>query len=77
VRDAEGYEFTTTAARVFVQDGRIEGLEPLSGNGPLGYVRADSYEIEDEGDRVIFRGNVDLTIYPDGKDDETSVENEE
>ncbi|MEO0451473.1 MAG: LPS export ABC transporter periplasmic protein LptC [Pseudomonadota bacterium] len=77
VRDAEGYEFTTTAARVFVQDGRIEGLEPLSGNGPLGDVRADSYEIEDEGDRVIFRGNVDLTIYPDGKDDETSVENEE
>lgn len=68
VRDREGYEFTTTAARVFVQEGRVQGLEPLSGNGPLGDVRADSYEIEDEGDRVIFRGNVDLTIYPDGED---------
>ena len=77
VRDAEGYEFTTTAARVFVQEGRVQGLEPLSGNGPLGDVRADSYEIEDEGDRVIFRGNVDLTIYPGGKDEETSTENEE
>ena len=66
VRDAEGYEFTTTAARVFVQEGRVQGLEPLSGNGPLGDVRADSYEIEDDGDRVILRGNVDLTIYPDG-----------
>jgi len=66
IRDREGYEFTTTAARVFVQEGRVQGLEPLSGNGPLGDVRADSYEIEDEGDRVIFRGNVDLTIYPDG-----------
>lgn len=68
IRDREGYEFTTTAARVFVQEGRVQGLEPLSGNGPLGDVRADSYEIEDEGDRVIFRGNVDLTIYPDGED---------
>lgn len=65
VRDSEGYEFTTTAARVFVQEGRVQGLEPLSGNGPLGDVRADSYEIEDDGDRVILRGNVDLTIYPD------------
>lgn len=68
VRDAEGYEFTTTAARIFVQEGRVQGLEPLNGNGPLGDVRADSYEIEDEGDRVIFRGNVDLTLYPDGRE---------
>ena len=68
IRDRDGYEFTTTAARVFIQEGRVQGLEPLSGNGPLGDVRADSYEIEDEGDRVIFRGNVDLTIYPDGDD---------
>ncbi|MEC7290276.1 MAG: hypothetical protein VXW22_09335 [Pseudomonadota bacterium] len=68
VRDSDGYEFSTTAARVFVQEGRVQGLEPLSGNGPLGDVRADSYEIEDDGDRVILRGNVDLTIYPDGRD---------
>lgn len=70
VRDREGYEFTSTAARIFVQEGRVQGIEPLSGNGPLGDVRADSYEIEDEGDRVIFRGNVDMTIYPDGREDE-------
>lgn len=68
VRDRDGYEFTTTAARVFIQEGRVRGLEPLSGTGPLGDVRADSYEIEDDGDRIIFRGNVDLTIYPDGRE---------
>ena len=68
VRDSDGYEFSTTAARVFVQEGRVQGIEPLSGNGPLGDVRADSYEIEDDGDRVILRGNVDLTIYPDGRE---------
>ena len=69
VRDREGYEFSTTAARVFVQDGRVQGLEPLNGNGPLGDVRADSYEIEDDGDRIIFRGNVDMTLYPEGRAD--------
>ena len=67
VRDSEGYEFTTTAARVFVQEGRVQGLQPLSGFGPLGDMRADSYEIVDDGDRVILRGNVDLTIFPDGR----------
>lgn len=77
VRDSDGYAFTTTAARVFVQEGRVQGLEPLSGNGPLGDVRADSYEIEDDGDRVILRGNVDLTIYPDGPEPETDELSEE
>lgn len=77
IRDRDGYEFTTTAARVFVQEGRVQGLEPLSGNGPLGDVRADSYEIEDDGDRVIFRGNVDLTIYPDGDDGSEESESDE
>ena len=77
VRDREGYEFTTTAARVFVQDGRVQGLEPLNGNGPLGDVRADSYEIEDDGDRIIFRGNVDMTLYPDGRSEPEEIESVE
>lgn len=86
VNDGQGYTFKTTAARVFVQDGRVEGLEPLSGNGPLGDVRSDSYEIVDDGDRVILRGNVDMTIYPDRDEapasepsvlDETEIAEEE
>ena len=77
VRDSEGYEFTTTAARVYVQDGRVQGLEPISGIGPLGDIIADSYEIEDEGDRVIFRGNVGFTLYPDGRDESEATETEE
>lgn len=77
ILDRDGYEFTTTAARIFIQEGRVQGLEPLSGNGPLGDVRADSYEIEDEGDRVIFRGNVDLTIYPDRDDGSEEPESDE
>lgn len=68
VNDGQGYAFQTTAARVFVQEGRVDGLEPLSGNGPLGDLRSDSYEIIDDGDRLILRGNVDMTIYPGGRD---------
>lgn len=68
--DADGYEFNTTAARAFVQEGRVEGLEPLLGRGPLGDVRADTYEILDDGDRVVLRGNVDMTLYPGGRDDD-------
>ena len=56
------------AARAFVRDGRVRGLEPLQGTGPHGDVRADTYEILDEGDRVVLRGNVDMTIYPDGRE---------
>jgi lipopolysaccharide export system protein LptC len=77
VRDAEGYEFTTSAARVYVQEGRVQGLEPISGIGPLGDIVADSYEIEEEGDRVIFRGNVGFTLYPDGRDGTEATETEE
>lgn len=68
VRDPEGYVFGTSAARVFVQEGRVRGLEPLDGAGPLGDVRADAYEIVDEGDRVILRGCVYMTIFPGGRD---------
>lgn len=74
VIDADGYEFKTTAARAFVQEGRVEGLEPLQGRGPLGDVSADTYEILDDGDRVVLRGNVDMTLYPGGRDDEQAPE---
>lgn len=69
VTDGEGYSFSTTAARVFVQESRVAGLQPLSGSGPLGDVRSDSYEIVDGGDRVILRGNVDMLIFPGGRED--------
>ncbi len=67
VTDKDGYSFDTAAARVNLLEGRVEGYEPLSGDGPLGDVRADTYEILEDGNRVILRGNVDMTIYPDGR----------
>ena len=62
--DIEGNRFVTTHARMFVQENRVVGLEPLEGNGPLGKIRADSYEIRDGGTRIIFTGNVWTEIQP-------------
>lgn len=62
VRDQAGYNFQTTSARFFVTEGRVVGLEPLRGAGPLGDIRSDSYEITEDGDVITFRGNVQMVF---------------
>jgi len=56
--DAAGYTFTSQKTRMYVRENRVEGQEPLNGFGPVGEVRADSYEVLDDGDRIILKGNV-------------------
>lgn len=58
MRDPGGYTFTTEAATMFVQENRIVGETEIRGEGPIGEIRADTYEVTDNGKRVIFRGNV-------------------
>lgn len=60
VTDQAGYRFFTTSARFHIAQGRIEGREPLRGQGPLGDIRSDTYEITEDGDVVNFRGNVEM-----------------
>ena len=70
----KGYEFNSTSARMFVEEGRVEGIDPLNGRGPLGDVRSDTYEVLDEGDRVLLSGRVEMTIFPGGRaEDETTT----
>lgn len=64
ISDAAGYMFNSQGARVHVAEDRVEGLSPLEGRGPLGDIKADSYEILDGGDRIVFKGNVQTVIYP-------------
>ena len=64
ITDASGYSFTTSGARVHVGEGRVEGLSPLRGKGPLGDIRCDSYEVLEDGNRVVCTGNVRTVIYP-------------
>lgn len=65
VADASGYIFRSTSARFHVNDGRVEGVEPLYGVGPLGEVRSDTYQITDDGAVMTFSGNVEMMFYPD------------
>ena len=69
ITDASGYTFMSVGARVFVGEGRIEGLSPLQGKGPLGDIRCDSYEVLDDGNRIVCAGNVRTVIYPAAEDE--------
>ncbi len=64
ITDSSGYTFVTSGARVHVDEGRVEGLSPLVGKGPLGDIRCDSYEVLENGNRVVCTGNVKTVIYP-------------
>lgn len=69
VSDQGGYRFRTTSARFYVTEGRVEGLEPLQGQGPLGDIRSDAYEITEDGDVITFNGNVQMVFTPRERDD--------
>ena len=56
--DAAGYTFTADRTRMFVEESRVEGQTPLYGVGPFGEVRADLYEVLDDGDRIVLTGKV-------------------
>jgi len=60
-----GYSFASEHARIYLREERVVGEEPVSGTGPNGTIRADSYEILDGGNRVIFEGNVRARILQD------------
>lgn len=62
VRDQAGYNFQSTSARFYITEGRVVGLEPLRGLGPLGDIRSDSYEITEDGDVITFTGNVQMVF---------------
>lgn len=57
-RTRSGYEFVAEHARIHLSDERVVGESPVEGEGPMGTIRADTYEILDGGDRVVFTGNV-------------------
>ena len=62
--DAGGYTFTADRTRVFLAENRVEGQTPLKGYGPTGEVRADSYELLDDGNRLVLTGNVWTRFVP-------------
>lgn len=59
-----GYEFRTDSALLDLANSRASGDRPIDGQGPLGLLRADSFEVTEKGKRLYFIGAVKMTIYP-------------
>jgi lipopolysaccharide transport protein LptA len=63
-----GYVFESEQARVYVDDGRVVGDRMIMGEGPVGSIRAQGFEISNGGDSVTFSGSVVARLYPDQPD---------
>ena len=57
-----GYEFHAYGAKIDLAKGTAVSQAPVHGQGPFGNVRADAIRIEDKGVRIIFDGNVRMTL---------------
>lgn len=56
--DPNGNVFTSTSSVIDGAENRVTGKRTVRGAGPIGSVRADSYEIRDDGNRVVLQGHV-------------------
>ena len=63
----QGNEIHSERALIDMNLGEIEGDQPVSGHGPYGRFRADAFNIRDEGNVLLLRGNVQLVIEPNGE----------
>lgn len=55
---SSGYRFETLTARAEVDSGTVSGNHPISGIGPMGSMRANSYIIREDGAYITLRGQV-------------------
>lgn len=59
----DGYEFRSDYAHVDIQKGSAYGNLPVEGQGPLGTLTADRFEVRDRGEVIRFQGSVKMKIY--------------
>ncbi|WP_273144330.1 LPS export ABC transporter periplasmic protein LptC [Oceanicaulis alexandrii] len=53
-----GYVFDTQSATLFLREGVVTGPAPMHGLAPWGAVRADRFEVRDDGQHIILEGDV-------------------
>jgi|SRR5579871_215856 len=58
-----GYELHTARGHVDLRRGIFTGLDPVSGQGPLGNLRADRFAIDQKKRMIELYGNVRMTFY--------------
>jgi lipopolysaccharide export system protein LptC len=60
----DGYELHTERANVDLKKGIFHGPGEVTGQGPLGTLRADTFELDRVTKRITLRGHVHMTIIP-------------
>jgi lipopolysaccharide export system protein LptC len=61
-----GYTFSTSHARIFVDERRAEGDQPVRGSTASGTVSADRWSYQDDGAILHFEGNVRTVFNSEG-----------
>lgn len=61
---SNGYELRSPSAYVDMKHSRVQSMEGIEGQGPMGNIKSDEFLIEGDSRRVLFEKNVKLTIYP-------------
>lgn len=72
-----GYAFETEEALLRLDEGVVIGDYPVYGEAPWGAVRADSFEVRDDGQRIILRGDVRNLILETASGPRSAEESEE
>jgi lipopolysaccharide export system protein LptC len=62
IDDGAGHRFASQEAIIDTRTGKVVGQSQVQGDGPLGQLNANSYSVEDKGDRLVFRGGVRARI---------------
>jgi len=62
IDDGKGLRFAAQEAIIDTRTGDVVGQSQVQGDGPLGQLNANSYSVEDKGDRLVFRGGVHARI---------------
>lgn len=60
----DGYELHTEQVYLDVNNNTAYANSAIWGQGPMGKLKADSYQIAGEEQSVLFKGNVKLVLYP-------------
>jgi lipopolysaccharide export system protein LptC len=62
-----GYELHSAAGHVDMKSGLFTGPTPVTGQGPLGSLRADRFTVDRQTRQVRLSGNVHMVLYPQAR----------
>jgi lipopolysaccharide export system protein LptC len=68
VRTDQGYEMRLETADIAFKSGNVVSDRPVEIDMPGGTLRADSMQIENSGDRILFSGNISILYHPKVKE---------